>query len=81
MRFTLRAVLVESATRRVIATQEFEAAEAAASADPRGGAAAANRAVQSVLEKLAAFCAEAARGARRRNERSCIDFLFTIVRR
>lgn len=64
VRFTLRAYLVESATRRVIASREFEAAVPAASEDPHGGVVAANRAVQTVLENLSAFCAEAARGAR-----------------
>lgn len=62
VRFTLRAYLVDSATRRVIASREFEAAVAAASEDPYGGVMAANRAVKAVLEELAAFCAEAARG-------------------
>ena len=60
VRFTLRAYLVESATRRVVASREFEAAVPAASEDPRGGVVAANRAVKMVLERLAAFCTEAA---------------------
>ena len=64
VRFTLRAYLVESATRRVIASREFEAAVPAASEDPYGGVVAANRAVQTVLENLSAFCAEAARSGR-----------------
>ena len=64
VRFTLRAYLVESATRRVIEAREFEAVIAAANEDPRGGVVAANRAVQNVLEALSAFCADAARNAR-----------------
>lgn len=64
VRFTLRAYLVESVTRRVIASREFEAAVFAASEDPYGGVVAANRAVQTVLENLSAFCAEAAREPR-----------------
>ena len=64
VRFTLRAYIVDSATRRVIAAREFEAAIPAASEDPYGGVVAANHAVQTVLENLAAFCAEAARSAR-----------------
>ena len=64
VRFTLRAYLVESATRRVIATREFDAVVPAASEDPRGGVAAASRAVRAVLDELSAFCAEAARNAR-----------------
>jgi cholesterol transport system auxiliary component len=63
VRFTLRAYLVESATRRVIASREFEAAVPAASEDPYGGVVAANHAVQTVLEDLSAFCAEAARSS------------------
>jgi len=64
VRFTLRAYLVESATRRVIASRDFDAAVPAASEDPQGGVVAANRAVQNVLEALSAFCADAARNAR-----------------
>ena len=64
VRFTLRAYLVESLTRRVIASREFDETVDSASEDPHGGVVAANRAVQTVLEKLSAFCAEAARGAR-----------------
>ena len=64
MRFTLRAYLVEDKTRRVLAWREFEAAVPAASENPYAGVVAANRAVQSVLEDLAAFCAGAARGWR-----------------
>jgi cholesterol transport system auxiliary component len=64
VRFTLRAYLVEDKTRRVLAWREFDAVVPAASEDPYGGVVAANRAVQTVLENLSAFCAEAARGAR-----------------
>ena len=61
VRLTLRATLAESATRRVIATREFEAVVVAASDDPHGGVVAANRAVQTVLDELAAYCAETTR--------------------
>ena len=61
VRFTLRATLVEDKTRRVLAWREFEAVAPASSDDPYGGVVAANRAVQSVLEELSAFCAEVAR--------------------
>ena len=64
VRFTLRAYLVDDKTRRVLAWREFDAAVPAASEDPYGGVVAANRAVQTVLENLSAFCAEAARSAR-----------------
>ena len=62
VRFTLRAYLVDDKTRRVLAWREFEAAVPSASDDPYGGVVAANRAVQTVLEELAAFCAGAAHG-------------------
>ena len=83
MRFTLRAYLVDDKTRRVLAWREFDAAVPAASEDPYGGVVAANRAVQTVLEELAAFCAEAARSARWRNEqqRSRFDSPFHTFRR
>lgn len=64
VRFTLRAHLVDDKTRRVLASREFDAAVPASSDDPYGGVVAANRAVQTVLENLAVFCAEAARAAR-----------------
>lgn len=64
VRFTLRAHLVDDKTRRVLAWREFDAVVPAASEAPYGGVVAANRAVQTVLENLAAFCAEAARGWR-----------------
>jgi cholesterol transport system auxiliary component len=64
VRFALRAYLVESATRQVIASRQFEATVPAASEDPHGGVVAATLAVQSVLAGLATFCAEAARNRR-----------------
>ncbi len=64
VRFTLRAYLVEDKTRRVLAWREFDTAVPAASEDPYGGVVAANRAVQTVLADLAAFCAAAARDTR-----------------
>lgn len=60
VRFTLRAYIVENATRQVIASREFEAVAAAPSEDPRGGVQAANQAVRTVLAQVAAFCAQAA---------------------
>ena len=64
VRFTLRAYLVQDQTRRVLAWREFDLSVPAASEDPYGGVVAANQAVQTVLERLAAFCADAARSAR-----------------
>jgi cholesterol transport system auxiliary component len=75
VRFTLRVYLVESATRRVIASREFEAAVPASSDDPYAGVVAAHRAVQTVLENLSAFCAEAARGASTGNSNSASRLL------
>ena len=60
VRFTLRAVMVDNATRRVLAWREFDETVAATSDDPQGGVMAANRAVQTVLHQVASFCAEAA---------------------
>lgn len=60
VRFVLRAYLVDSVTRRVLAWREFDESAAAASEDPYGGVVAANRAVQAVLVQLAEFCREAA---------------------
>ena len=62
VRFTLRAYLVDNKTRRVLATQTFEAIVPATHEDPYGGIVAANRAVQEVLGKLATFCAAATSG-------------------
>jgi cholesterol transport system auxiliary component len=64
VRFTLRAWLVEDKTRRVLAWREFDTSIGAASDDPHAGVVAANRAVSTVLENLALFCAEAARATR-----------------
>jgi len=60
VRFTLRAYIVESSTRRVVATRDFEAIVPADSENPHGGVLAANRAVQAVLAQLTDFCAQAA---------------------
>ena len=58
VRLTLRAVLVDSTNRQVIAWREFDASVAATTDDPAGGAAAAHQAAQQVLAALAAFCAD-----------------------
>lgn len=59
VRFTLRVYMVNNATRKVIAVREFDETAIAKSEDPYGGVVAANQAVQTVLEKLTAFCSEA----------------------
>lgn len=61
VRFTLRAYLVQVKSRRVLASREFDASVPSASEDPYGGVLAANRAIQTVLGEVSAFCAEAAR--------------------
>ena len=60
VRFTLRAYVVDNTTRRVLAWREFDETVAAASETPYGGIVAANQAVQTVLARLARFCAETA---------------------
>ena len=60
VRFTLRAYLVDNATRRVLAWREFDETVAAAHDDPYGGVVAAHGAVQTVLQRLASLCSEAA---------------------
>ena len=60
VRFSLRAYIVDNTTRRVLASSEFDETVASASEDPYGGVVAANRAVQTVLERVADFCKEAA---------------------
>jgi cholesterol transport system auxiliary component len=60
VRFVLRASLVEDASRRVLASREFEAVANAPSENPYGGVVAANKAAHAVLEQLAAFCIDEA---------------------
>jgi len=60
VRFTLRAYLVDNKTRQVLAWREFDETVAVASESPYGGVVAANRAVQTVLDKLSSFCTDVA---------------------
>jgi len=62
VRLTLRAHIVDNATRQVLAWREFDETVDAAGGNPYGGVLAANRAVQTVLQQLARFAAEAAKG-------------------
>ncbi len=57
VQLTLGVQLIDLATRRVIASAEFEEVEAAASEDAYGGVRAANRALERMLTRIAAFCA------------------------
>ena len=59
VRMTLRAVLVDVATRKVVAAREFDISVPSVSDDPYGGVLAANQAVKDLLADLAAFCAQA----------------------
>jgi cholesterol transport system auxiliary component len=59
VRLTLRAQLIDVRGRRLLATQQFDEYENATSENAYGGVTAANRLVQRVLVKLAAFCVNA----------------------
>jgi len=61
VRLTARAVLMDTATRQVVAWREFDETVLAPTDDPVGGAAAAHQATQRMLAALASFCAEQAR--------------------
>ena len=63
VRLTLRAALIDAATRRVLATQVFDASQPAARDDPVAGVAAAQQATLRVLDQLAAACAGWTRAA------------------
>lgn len=58
VQFKLRVYMVDNVTRKVIAWHEFEDTVISKSENAAGGAQAANLAVQSVLNKVAAFCAD-----------------------
>lgn len=57
VRLTLRAALIETASKRVLAARELDEIEEAPSDDPYGGVLAANRALERLLGRLAEFCA------------------------
>jgi cholesterol transport system auxiliary component len=58
--FTLRAHLLDTGTRQVVAWREFDVMIPAPSEDPYGGVLAANTAVRSVIKELAVFCRQTA---------------------
>ena len=58
VQLTLSAQLIDIGTRRVIASAEFDETENAATEDAYGGVRAANLALERLLVRLAAFCAE-----------------------
>jgi cholesterol transport system auxiliary component len=57
VRLTLRAVLLDTATRQAVAWREFDERVPATADDPVAGVAAAHQATRRVLAALAAFCA------------------------
>jgi cholesterol transport system auxiliary component len=57
VRLVIRATIVDAATRRVVASREFDDNAAADSDDPGGGVVAANQAARAVIDRLAGFCA------------------------
>ncbi|MBT9502797.1 MAG: membrane integrity-associated transporter subunit PqiC [Burkholderiaceae bacterium] len=59
VRLTVRAVLVNTTTRRAVAAREFDVSMAAPSEDAYGGVRAANQAARALLGELALFCAQA----------------------
>ena len=60
VQFTLSAQLIDTGTRRVVASAEFDESENAPSEDAYGGVLAANRALERLLARLVTFCAERA---------------------
>ncbi|SCK58162.1 cholesterol transport system auxiliary component [Variovorax sp. HW608] len=61
VRLTLRAALIDTATRKVVASREFDARVDAPTEDPYGGVIAAQRAASQVMAELALFCAASVR--------------------
>lgn len=61
VRLTLRAVVIETAKRQVVASRIFDATVIASSDDTAGGVAAANQAVDEMLADVALFCTDAVR--------------------
>ncbi len=58
--FTLRAHLLDTATRKILGSREFDASVPSASDDPYGGVLAASSAVRIVIEELVLFCGQTA---------------------
>ena len=62
VQLTLRAQLIDVKTNKVLAAKEFDEVEPAPSDDAYGGAVAANRALQRLLDQLSDFCVAASGG-------------------
>jgi len=58
--FTLRAHLLDTATREVVAWREFDAIVPSSNEDSYGGVLAANKAIRIVIEELVLFCGQTA---------------------
>ena len=58
VRLTLRVELIDAASRRVLVARELDEVETAASDDPYGGVAAANRALARLLGRLGELCGD-----------------------
>ncbi len=58
VQLTLGVQLIDVATRRVVASAEFDESEPAPTEDAYGGVLAANRALERLLAKVVAFCTE-----------------------
>lgn len=61
VRISLRAQIIDSVSRSVLATERFEEVAPAPTEDAYGGVMAANRALERLLADIAAFCARYAR--------------------
>lgn len=61
LRLSVRAVLLNSATRQAVALREFDVSVAATGDDPVAGAAAAQAAARQLASEVAVFCAERVR--------------------
>lgn len=59
VRFTLRASLLDTTTRKIMSWREFDETAATDSETPYGGVVAANRVVQVVMDQLSRYCAQA----------------------
>lgn len=64
VRLTVHAVLIDIATRRVLATRDFDAQVPSQTEDPAGGVKAANEAAHRIAAEVGAFCVESIDKAR-----------------
>ena len=81
VRLTLRAHLIDSATRQVLASREYDQTQASTSEDARGGVDAAHRVVDQVLADLARWCTAAAAHWRPDDTRPGVELNLRVVAR